>query len=78
MQRFIILHTNDLHGRIEGLTRIATLIDQIREANPDIAVLYFDAGDSEEHSARLSNLTKGIAMYRLLYTRASVSANIRL
>ena len=66
MQSLIILHTNDIHGRTEGLARIATLVEQIRAAQPDLPVLYVDAGDSEETANRLSNLTKGVSMYRLL------------
>jgi 2',3'-cyclic-nucleotide 2'-phosphodiesterase (5'-nucleotidase family) len=66
MQSLIILHTNDIHGRIEGLARIATLIERIRSENPEVPVLFFDAGDVEETSNRLSNLTKGVAMHRLL------------
>ncbi len=66
MQSFIILHTNDIHGRIEGLARIATLVEQIRAENPDFPVLYFDGGDIEDNSVRLSNLTKGVAMHRVL------------
>lgn len=66
MNDFIILHTNDLHGRVEGLSRIATLVEQIRAENQDVPVLYFDLGDSEDYSNRLSNLTKGAAMHRLL------------
>src|SRR5258708_36537278 len=66
MQKFIILHSNDIHGRIDGLARIATLVERVRAENPDRPVLYLDAGDSEETSIRLSNLTKGVAMYRLL------------
>ncbi|HEX9131573.1 MAG TPA: bifunctional UDP-sugar hydrolase/5'-nucleotidase [Ktedonobacteraceae bacterium] len=66
MQPFITLHTNDIHGRVEGLARIATLVEQIRAENPDVPVLFFDAGDIEETSRRLSNLTKGMAMHRLL------------
>lgn len=66
MQPLIILHTNDIHGRVEGLARIATLVEQIRTENPDVPVLFFDAGDIEETSRRLSNLTKGAAMHRLL------------
>jgi len=62
----IILHTNDIHGRVEGLSRIATLVERIRAENRDVPVLYFDLGDSEDHSNRLSNLTKGVAMHRLL------------
>lgn len=66
MQRFIILHTNDIHARIEGLARIATLVEQIRTENAPTQVLYFDAGDIEDNSIRLSSLTKGVAMHRLL------------
>ncbi|MFQ5856180.1 MAG: bifunctional metallophosphatase/5'-nucleotidase [Anaerolineae bacterium] len=66
MQPLIILHTNDIHGRVEGLARVATLVDRIRAENSDIPVLYFDLGDCEDTSSRLSNLTKGTAMHRLL------------
>lgn len=66
MQSLIILHTNDIHGHIEGLARIATLVERIRNENPEVPVLFFDIGDIEETSRRLSNLTKGTAMHRLL------------
>jgi 2',3'-cyclic-nucleotide 2'-phosphodiesterase (5'-nucleotidase family) len=62
----IILHTNDIHGRVEGLARVATLVQQIRADNPGTPVLYFDLGDVEEPSRRLSNVTKGAGMHRLL------------
>ena len=47
------------------MARIATLVRQIRHesAHP---VLYVDAGDVEETTTRISNLTKGTAMHRLL------------
>jgi 2',3'-cyclic-nucleotide 2'-phosphodiesterase (5'-nucleotidase family) len=61
-----ILHTNDIHGRIDGLARIATVIEQIRTDEPDNVILYFDLGDSEEYSHRLCSLTKGAATHRLL------------
>jgi 2',3'-cyclic-nucleotide 2'-phosphodiesterase (5'-nucleotidase family) len=76
MQKFIILHSNDIHGRIEGLARIATLVERVRAENPDLPVLYLDAGDSEETSTRLSNLTKGVAMYRLLRAAGCAVATI--
>lgn len=66
MQRFLILHTNDIHGRSENFARILTLIEQIRANNPDKTVLYFDSGDCEDVVNRLSNLTKGRSMHRLL------------
>ncbi len=58
MQSLIILHTNDIHGRIEGLARIATLVEQTRAENPGIPVLYFDLGDIEDNSIRLSSERK--------------------
>lgn len=66
MQSLIILHTNDIHGRVEGLARIATLVAQIKDENPETPVLYFDIGDVEEPARRLSNVTKGAGMHRLL------------
>jgi 5'-nucleotidase len=63
--RVTILHTNDIHGRIAGLARVATLVERIREETPH-RVIYVDAGDVEETTTRLSNLTKGVAMHRLL------------
>jgi 2',3'-cyclic-nucleotide 2'-phosphodiesterase (5'-nucleotidase family) len=63
--RLTILHSNDIHGRIEGLARIATLVERVR-AETDHPVVYLDAGDVEETSTRLSNITKGAGMHRLL------------
>src|SRR5581483_5372044 len=63
--RVTLLHTNDIHGRIEGLARVATLVERIKEETPH-RVIYVDAGDVEETTTRLSNLTKGVAMHRLL------------
>lgn len=66
MQKCIILHSNDIHGHIENLARITTIIEKVKAENPGVPVLYLDGGDVEETSQRLSNLTRGIAMHRLL------------
>lgn len=66
MRSITILHTNDIHARIEGLARIATLVARVRAGQPGTPALFFDAGDSEDTAVRLSNLTKGAAMHRLL------------
>jgi len=63
--RLTLLHTNDIHGNVDGLARVATLVERIREDTPH-RVMYVDAGDVEETTTRLSNLTKGAAMHRLL------------
>jgi 2',3'-cyclic-nucleotide 2'-phosphodiesterase (5'-nucleotidase family) len=65
MERLTILHTNDIHGRLEGLARVATLVAGIRETSTH-PVLYFDAGDIEDQGNRLSSMTKGEAVNRLL------------
>lgn len=65
-QRIIILHTNDIHGRTDGIARVATMVDRLRGEHSDIPVLYFDLGDVEESTVALSSLTKGAAMHRLL------------
>ena len=63
--RLTILHTNDVHGRQERLAQIATLVAEVKAA-ADHPVLYLDSGDVEDTTNRLSNLTKGTAMHRLL------------
>ncbi|MCW2965695.1 MAG: hypothetical protein JWO17_2947 [Actinomycetia bacterium] len=63
--RLTILHTNDIHGRQERIGQIATLVRDAK-AKADHPVLYLDAGDVEETMNRLSNVTKGVAMHRLL------------
>lgn len=49
-----LLHTNDIHGRIEGLARVATLVERIREETPH-RLIYVDAGDVEETTTRLAS-----------------------
>jgi len=63
--RLTLLHTNDLHGRQERIAQIATIVARERVATPH-RLLYLDAGDVEESTNRLSNMTKGAAMHRLL------------
>lgn len=75
MQRFTVLHTNDIHGRVDGLARIATLIEETR-ATHENPVLYVDAGDAEDTTNRLSNLTKGAALQRLLSAAGCVAAAV--
>jgi 2',3'-cyclic-nucleotide 2'-phosphodiesterase (5'-nucleotidase family) len=62
--RVTILHTNDIHGRDGRMAQIATLVRREKQ-EAQHAVLYLDAGDIEETTNRLSNLTKGTAMHRL-------------
>lgn len=75
MNRLTVLHTNDIHGRIEGLGRVATLVERAR-IGADGPVLYLDAGDVEETTTRVSNLTKGTAMHRLLNAAGCDAATV--
>ena len=68
MTKLTILYTNDIHGQVSQLLRIATLVRQIRsevEATSDYCV-YVDAGDSEDTTLLESSLTKGSAMNAIL------------
>lgn len=68
MIKLTILHTNDIHGRVQQLLRIATLVRQIR-SEVELSggsCLYLDAGDSEDTSNLESSLSKGSAMEAIL------------
>lgn len=73
--RLTILHTNDIHGRQERIAQISTLVRQAK-AGADHTVLYLDAGDVEETSNRLSSVTKGTAMHRLLSVAGCDAATV--
>lgn len=66
--KLTILHTNDLHGRVTELTRIAARVRQIRLAVQAAGghCLYLDAGDSEDTLQLESSLTKGSSMNAIL------------
>jgi 2',3'-cyclic-nucleotide 2'-phosphodiesterase (5'-nucleotidase family) len=63
-----ILHINDLHGRVEQLARIASLVRAIRSAVLAAGgyCLFLDAGDVEDTALLESSLTKGSAMQAIL------------
>jgi 5'-nucleotidase len=63
-----ILHTNDIHGRVDQLARIATLARRIRdqEAARGGDCLLCDAGDVEDPTLLESNMTKGSSVFAVL------------
>lgn len=68
MTRLTILHTNDMHGRVEQLARIATLA---REMRAEVTAgggycLLLDVGDAEDTILLESSVTKGSAVMSLL------------
>lgn len=68
MTHLTILHTNDMHGRVEQLARIATLARQIRAevAGAGGECRLLDAGDAEDTILLESSVTKGSAVMSLL------------
>ncbi len=68
MTLLTILHTNDIHARVDQLARIATMARDIRAevAVRGEACLLVDAGDVEDPSLPESNITKGAALFSLL------------
>ncbi len=68
MFKLTLLHTNDIHGRVAQLTRIASLVRTIRQEVTEAGgyCLYVDAGDSEDTTLLESSLTKGSAMNAIL------------
>ncbi|MBQ7529403.1 bifunctional metallophosphatase/5'-nucleotidase [bacterium] len=70
-RKVVIVHTNDIHGNLEpdskgrgGLTRIATLIKELRQENPG-ALLYLDAGDDAQGTP-VSNIFHGEPMFKAI------------
>lgn len=66
MQRLSILHTNDIHGNVSSIARVAMLRRQLEQQHPTVPVVYVDAGDCLDKHAVLSKLSHGVAMYELL------------
>ena len=68
--RLTILHTNDIHGRVHQLSRISTLVRQVRQEVSDHGgyCLYLDGGDAEDTTLVESVLTRGGVMNTLLRT----------
>lgn len=68
MTRLTILHTNDLHGRVEQVMRIASLAKKIKQevASAGGHCVLWDAGDAEDTILYESSMTKGRAMMALL------------
>ena len=67
--KITIIHTNDTHARLVGtgtemgFAKIATLIKEAKEANPNTLVL--DAGDTL-HGMPIVNISKGLNALRIL------------
>jgi 5'-nucleotidase len=63
-----ILHTNDLHGRVERLACLSSMARRIREqvGAAGGVTLLVDVGDAEERSLLESDVTKGAAVMALL------------
>jgi 2',3'-cyclic-nucleotide 2'-phosphodiesterase (5'-nucleotidase family) len=56
-----LLHTNDLHGHLEEMSRLSTYARRLRRALEDEGrrVFFFDAGDAADRRLRFIGATKG-------------------
>jgi len=56
-----ILHTNDMHGRLDAMARLSTFSRQIRRdaAAEGCETLLWDAGDAADRSIQICGATKG-------------------
>ena len=64
MPRLTLLHSNDMHGRLEGLARLTTIVRQQRhdaEAQGR-TVFRWDAGDAFDRRFEACRLTRGTAL----------------
>ncbi len=68
MLRLTLLHFNDLHGRLDALPRLFTLIQRERATAlaDNRAALILDGGDSSDPAQWESDLTQGRANFALL------------
>ncbi|WP_240414092.1 5'-nucleotidase C-terminal domain-containing protein [Paenibacillus periandrae] len=68
-QMITILHTNDIHSRVEestdsiGYAKLSTLLKQIKAANPN--TLMIDAGDTF-HGQTIANLVRGESIVKIM------------
>ncbi|MEW9124043.1 MAG: 5'-nucleotidase C-terminal domain-containing protein [Thermotaleaceae bacterium] len=72
-KKITIVHTNDIHGRVEGgaaaaepigMAKIATKIKALKESNPG-SVLVLDAGDTF-HGQTIVSLSQGESMVKIM------------
>lgn len=63
-----ILHTNDLHARIEQLPFISAMARRIRQEVADLGgyTVLWDAGDAEDRALLESDVTKGAAIAAIM------------
>lgn len=63
-----ILHTNDMHGSLEAMSRLSTFARQQRETliAAGRQVLLVDAGDAPDRKLRFCSITKGAAFPQIL------------
>lgn len=67
--KLTLLHTNDLHGRVHPLMRIASLVRSIKQQVHEDGGFcrYLDCGDCEDTTLLESCLTRGSAMDAILH-----------
>jgi 5'-nucleotidase len=79
-----IFHTNDMHGRLEAISRLSSFARRLRaEAETEGRLTFFwDAGDAEDRRIKICSLSKGAAFQPIMnamgYTLATVGNSVSL
>ncbi|MFD0958291.1 bifunctional metallophosphatase/5'-nucleotidase [Paenibacillus chungangensis] len=62
----VLLHTNDIHSRLENAARIASIIEEERQRLGDAAVLVVDCGDHMDRARLETEGSDGLVNLKLL------------
>lgn len=79
-----IFHTNDMHGRVEAMSRLSSFARRLRakaEAKGRLA-FFWDAGDAEDRRIKICSISKGAAFQPIMnamgYTLATMGNSVSL
>jgi 5'-nucleotidase len=79
-----IFHTNDMHGRLEAMSRLSSFARRLRaEAEAKGRLVFFwDAGDAEDRRVKFCSISKGVAFQPIMnamgYTLATMGNSVSL
>ncbi len=64
-----IFHTNDIHGRLDAMPRLASMIRRLRQKSEAEGWItyYWDAGDAADRRFQIFSMTKGQAVAPILH-----------
>ncbi|MDX1438081.1 MAG: hypothetical protein R3335_14815, partial [Anaerolineales bacterium] len=65
---FNLYHTNDMHARLEAMSRLSHYVKRLRAEDDVRGILtgFWDAGDAADRMVEICSLTRGAAFSNLL------------